>query len=241
LERFIKEIINHNLVYINSFCIYKILKITMYKPIEQSVELDVNYPTVSERYYTHYFHIPKQKELKCRNEAVMTTEEMEAKLITAQPIDSKELSRNGEDTCVMMHSNRLCLIGLSYNHPVIRQNKSISKVNFELGPNCNRLENNVSGKGKRGAQILGKNSSVCEVQCTDGSKYIVQAGVRGKLVEINERLLSTPQLAATHAQSEGYLAVILPKLHEAEYAVKTLMSREQYCQFHEISKPTEVQ
>lgn len=209
----------------------------MYKPIEQSVELDVNYPTVSERYYTHYFHIPKQKEVRCRNEAVMTSEEVEAKLITAPPLDSKELSRSGEDTCVMMHSNRLCLIGLSYNHPIIKQNKTISKVNFELGPNCNRLENNVSGKGKRGAQILGKISAVCEVQCTDGSAYIVQAGVRGKLVEINERLLTTPQLAATHAQSEGFLAVILPKLHEAEYAVKTLMSRDQYHQFHENDKP----
>jgi len=215
---------------------------TIYKPIEESVELDVNYPTVSERYYTHYFHIPKQKEVKCRNEAYMTTEEVEAKLVSAtQTLDSKELSRNGEDTCVMMHSNRLCLIGLSYKHPIITNNKTIVKVNFELGPNCNRLENSVSGKGKRGAQILGKNSSVCEIQCSDGSAYVVQAGVRGKLVEVNERLLSMPQMAATHAQSEGFLAVILPKLHEAEYAIKTLMSREQYHEFHENKQPAEAQ
>jgi len=214
---------------------------TLYKPIEQSVELDVNYPTVSERYYTHYFHIPKQKEVKCRNEAYMTSEEVESKLIPTQTLESKELSRNGEDTCVMMHSNRLCLIGLSYKHPIITNNKTIAKVNFELGPNCNRLENSVSGKGKRGAQILGKMSAVCEVQCSDGTAYIVQCGVRGKLVEINEQLLSNPQLAATHAQSEGFLAVVLPKLHEAEYAVKTLMTREDYQQFHENKEPTEAQ
>jgi len=214
---------------------------TLYKPIEQSVELDVNYPTVSERYYTHYFHIPKQKEVKCRNEDCMTSEEVESKLIPTQTLESKELSRNGEDTCVMMHSNRLCLIGLSYKHPIITNNKTIAKVNFELGPNCNRLENSVSGKGKRGAQILGKMSPVCEVQCSDGSAYIVQCGVRGKLVEINEQLLSNPQLAATHAQSEGFLAVILPKLHEAEYAVKTLMSRQDYQQFHENNQPAEAQ
>jgi len=239
LEGIIKVI--EDLFFIYIFFVNSVIKMTLYKPIEESVELDVNYPTVSERYYTHYYHIPKQKESKCHNEAYMTSEEVEAKLSSAQPLDSKELSRNGEDTCVMMHSNRLCLIGLSDKHPIITKSKTIAKVNFELGPNCNRLENTVSGKGKRGAQILGKISAVCEVQCTDGSSYIVQAGVRGKLVEINDRLLSNPQLAATHAQSEGFLAVILPKLHEAEYAVKTLMSREQYNQFHENDQPAEAQ
>lgn len=43
----------------------------------------------------------------------------------------------------------------------------------------------MSGKGKRGAQLMGLESPVCIITCSDGSKYTILAGIQGKLVEVS--------------------------------------------------------
>ena len=37
-------------------------------------------------------------------------------------------------------------------------------------------------------------SKMCTVVCTDGSSYVLLCGVRGKLLEVNEALKTSPQL-----------------------------------------------
>ena len=54
---------------------------------------------------------------------------------------------NGEDHVVLVHTNRICLVSLAPNHPVIREKKSIKNLDFDVSKNCNRLKNFVSGKG----------------------------------------------------------------------------------------------
>lgn len=49
-----------------------------------------------------------------------------------------------------------------------------------------RLSNKVSGKGKRGAQVVGLFSPICSIKCQDGSLYTIPIGVRGKLSEVND-------------------------------------------------------
>lgn len=46
----------------------------------------------------------------------------------------------------------------------------------------------------QGAQLLTASSSLCEVTCSDASKYIISCGVRGQLIEVNENLLTSPHL-----------------------------------------------
>lgn len=58
-----------------------------------------------------------------------------------------------------------------------------SQVSYSVGK-FNRLDNQVSGKGKRGAQMMGPQSPVCIITCADGSQHAVLAGVHGKLVEV---------------------------------------------------------
>lgn len=41
-------------------------------------------------------------------------------------------------------------------------------------------------------------------------------GVRGHLIEINNRLVDNPQLLVTAAEGEGFLAIILPKGSELD-------------------------
>ncbi|KAK6166730.1 hypothetical protein SNE40_023360 [Patella caerulea] len=102
----------------------------------------------------------------------------------------------GEDHCVLCHSNKICIVTLAKSHPVITEKKVISSINFQVADGINRLDNKVSGKGKRGAQWVKPNSALCRIICEDGSQYTVCACVRGMLVEINETILTSPNFIA---------------------------------------------
>ena len=64
------------------------------------------------------------------------------------------IQENGEDQIVLVHTNRICLVALAPNHPVIKDKKVIKNLNFDVSKNCNRLNNKVSGKSKKGGQGL---------------------------------------------------------------------------------------
>lgn len=245
--------------------------------IEDTVDLDVNYPSVTERYWTKYYFIPKEKrkpgsngdetetrtadgETEEGSESIVkgdgeeTVEKMDIESscveeekddkTTEAPREDGRLSPKQEGVvgngrtasygpdssghvCVMVHTNKLCLVTLSPKHPALAPGQEITQVSYEVGK-FNRLENQVSGKGKRGAQMMGPQSPVCIITCADGSRHTVLAGVHGKLVEVNERLLTNPQLLSEQPDAEGYLAVILPPLKNGDTPLKRLLPAEQY-------------
>ncbi|KAK4315715.1 hypothetical protein Pmani_013069 [Petrolisthes manimaculis] len=129
--------------------------------------------------------------------------------------------------CVMVHTNKLCLVTLSHKHPIIAQHKQITQVSYEVGK-FNRLDNRVSGKGKRGAQMIGPESPLCIITCSDDTHYSIMAGVHGKLVEVNERLLTNPSLVTEKPDAEGYIAVVLPPLRNTENVTTRLLNQQQY-------------
>ena len=55
-------------------------------------------------------------------------------------------------------------------HPIL-SNGEVVKVDFQVSKKVNRLDNKVSGKGKRGAQQLLPSSPLCDVTCSTGEKY----------------------------------------------------------------------
>ncbi|XP_013068902.1 protein Abitram-like isoform X1 [Biomphalaria glabrata] len=132
-----------------------------------------------------------------------------------------------EDQLVLTHSNRVCVVCVANSHPLIEQKKSVTSVSFgEEG--WNRLDNKFSGKSKRGAQWLDCKAPLCEVTCSDGTKYTLVCCVKGQLIEVNENLQKTPQLLIDKPHGEGYLAVILPGLKWFEHEMKQLKSEEDY-------------
>lgn len=114
------------------------------------------------------------------------------------------------DQCVMFHSNRLCLVTLAPTHPVIAEKKTISKIefNFEGEQKIDRLASQPKGKKKRGVQKLRKNSPICALLCSDGSKYIVVSGISSRLVEINTQIMTDPNIITRRPLSEGYIAIL---------------------------------
>lgn len=94
----------------------------------------------------------------------------------------------------------------------------------------------MTGKRKHGSNVIQAPTLLCTITTTPSSPptltpdsssppsltYTVRSGVRGSLLEVNDRLLTHPALCSTEstAQWEGYIAVVL-------------MDKSQ---FHEISR-----
>lgn len=134
--------------------------------------------------------------------------------------------RNGnanEAHTLLSHSNGICLVGLDSTHIAVK--KGIVSLTFDIG-NFDRSKNQVSGKSKRGAMHLQSTSCVAIVTCADDSTYRIASAVQGKLVEVNERLLSNPQLIGK--DGDGYVAVILPKLDKCKDQLALLATQEEY-------------
>ena len=138
------------------------------------------------------------------------------------------IRRDGDnDTCLLYHSNKICLVTLAQSHAIFKKDVVIKKVNFKVGEKLDRTNNKVSGKKKHGGQYVDEHSILCLVECEDDSVYTVRAGVKGKLVEVNEHLIGDPNLLLTKAETDGYIAVVLQKLG-VECNMSNSVSKEEY-------------
>lgn len=139
----------------------------------------------------------------------------------------KEYNLTGKETLVMVHSNKLCVVSLSPYHPIVRDNKTVAKVEYEVF-GIDRLSNKVSGKGKRGAQVMGSKATLCRIHASDGTSYDITCGARGKLIQVNEKLLEKPDLARSQCGAEGWLGVVLPSLQHFDGLMAALMPANRY-------------
>lgn len=124
---------------------------------------------------------------------------------------------------ILYHSNRICLIGLDATHVAVK--KGIKSISFDIG-GCDRSKNQVSGKGKRGGMLLQPTSCIAMVTCNDDSEYKIISSINGKLIEVNDRLLSDPALIGK--DGDGYVAVILPKIDKAADIIAGLLTENQF-------------
>ncbi|NWV00910.1 F206A protein, partial [Upupa epops] len=154
-----------------------------------------------------------------------------------------------EDFCVLQHSNRrvglrggsaqICVITLAKAHPLLQSGKAITSVNYQISANCSRLQNKVSGKSKRkcmyvfifqmqGGQFLTELAPLCRISSSDGKEYTIYSCIRGRLIEVNENILSNPTILQEKPSTEGYIAVVLPKFEESKSITQGLLTEEEY-------------
>ncbi|XP_065313620.1 protein Abitram-like isoform X1 [Gordionus sp. m RMFG-2023] len=117
----------------------------------------------------------------------------------------------GNDICLLKFSNKIIVITLAPSHPLIISDSKIKNIDFQISKKVNRLKNKVSGKGKKGAQVIKLNSLLCTIE-TEENIYKIYPACEGKLIEINENLITNPDLLLQKPDKEGYIAIILPKL-----------------------------
>ncbi|KAL0273409.1 UNVERIFIED_CONTAM: hypothetical protein PYX00_006077 [Menopon gallinae] len=132
------------------------------------------------------------------------------------------------DHCVLLHSNRICLITLSPSHPLIKNKKNVSKLDFQVSDKLDRLENKVVGKAKKGGQYIQPDSVLCFAECEDGEKYPVFGCISGKLIEINELLIDDCNLMWKKPETEGYIAIILPSKKDFDWKSQNLINSDAY-------------
>ncbi|NXF75885.1 F206A protein, partial [Sclerurus mexicanus] len=132
-----------------------------------------------------------------------------------------------EDFCVLQHSN-ICVITLAEAHPLLQSGKTIKSINYQISANCSRLQNKVSGKSKRGAQFLTELAPLCRISSSDGEEYTIYSCIRGRLIEVNENILSNPALLQEKPSTEGYIAVVLPKFEESKSITQGLLTQKEY-------------
>ncbi|NXL87912.1 F206A protein, partial [Alectura lathami] len=129
---------------------------------------------------------------------------------------------------------RICVITLAEAHPLLQHGKTIRSVSYQISPSCSRLQNKVSGKSKRvwlvesGAQFLTELAPLCRISSADGEEYTVYSCIRGRLIEVNENILSNPAILQEKPSTEGYIAVVLPKFEESKNITQGLLTQKEY-------------
>lgn len=131
-----------------------------------------------------------------------------------------------QDYRVLVHSNNLCILSLAPTHELI--GKTIDKINFQVSETVDRMSNTMTGKGKRGAQIVQAGSTLCTVHCSDGEEYKILSAIPGKLVEMNNKLAETPNIMLTDPISLGFIAIILPQKQKFEKIKRGLLFNDDY-------------
>ncbi|KQK82711.1 protein Simiate isoform X2 [Amazona aestiva] len=52
--------------------------------------------------------------------------------------------------------------------------------------------------------------------------------IRGRLIEVNENILSNPTILQEKPSTEGYIAVVLPKFEESKSVTQGLLTQKEY-------------
>lgn len=144
------------------------------------------------------------------------------------PFYKINVQKPGDDICIRVHTNRICILSLAPSHSIFQRNSQITKIDFRVSEKLDRTKNKVSGKGKHGAQPLQETSSICSISCADGETHVIKCCIIGKLVEVNESLATNPSLLREPPHKGGYLAIVLPNIKLIEEIKKKLLTQEDY-------------
>jgi glycine cleavage system H lipoate-binding protein len=109
--------------------------------------------------------------------------------------------------------NKLCILGLSAEHAIVKSSDSISCKFFH--------------ESKTKGQKVKPDTVIAEI--TVGEQvYPVRATVFGEILEVNPRVSEDANIIRTHALDEGYLVIIRPRSEDTAVQLKGLVDHDTY-------------
>lgn len=125
------------------------------------------------------------------------------------PTLKRKLEDSLEYQYVLLSPNKLCTIGISYQHPLMSM--EVERVEFAEAVKAAKIR----GKGKKQALKLMPDTKVCQIHTTCGHSYTVRASIKGALMEWNSRLEEDPQLLVRDP-ARGFLIIIKPPTDDTQ-------------------------
>ena len=137
------------------------------------------------------------------------------------------------DHLILMHSNKVAVCLIAPTHPILdKQKYNVKKVEF-----IQNVNEEMSGKHKHNAKNVNVSQPICKVYCQVLNKkedefseryFILYSCLNAKLLEINERLLTNPELIQEKPDTEGYYAILMPKLDNLNEQISDLITHSEY-------------
>mmetsp|Transcript_13769 Transcript_13769/g.50135 ORF Transcript_13769/g.50135 Transcript_13769/m.50135 type:complete len:170 (-) Transcript_13769:687-1196(-) len=136
---------------------------------------------------------------------------------------------NGNDQYVHVHPNGLGVVGVAPSHALFSEG-GISAVSFSAPGKADNLKRalKATGKRKKGANNLHADSFLCIITANSGTMYQLKVCCEGKLIEVNERLVSEPCLITMDAEWRGYVAIIQLSGESRQDYARGLLSNAEY-------------
>lgn len=133
-----------------------------------------------------------------------------------------------EDLCVLVHSNKVCIVTLTPEHKVFKHGP-IKSLKYLIESDGKKV-GDVHGKRKLQAIKTNLGIPLCEITASDGTKFVIDCPVRGKLLELNDTFQTDLSLLDTKSETSGYLAIVLHQFSKNDFVCNYLLSEEQYLQ-----------
>jgi hypothetical protein len=144
-----------------------------------------------------------------------------------------DVKYKGNNHLIFMHSNRVAVCSIAPSHPILNKSKyKIEKIEF-----IQNVNEEMSGKHKHNAKNVNVDQPICKVYCKNLIKeeneldevyFLICSCLNAKLIEINERLLKEPELLQKKPFTEGFIAILMPKLDNISEQISELIDNNTY-------------
>lgn len=174
-------------------------------------------------------HIPEIYEIEDIDKCIAEYPPYYERSFTKRYCQEFNKDSNYLDTCISLYSSKLCMVFLAEGHSIIKEDKKIKQLLFQVGKE-DRLTNLTKGKYKKNAQRLQRDSVICYIETTDGVKYPIHAGIKGRLIDINPLVVKNPNILIEKHKSTGYIALIHPENFRSapEEVLSGLIAKDEY-------------
>jgi hypothetical protein len=116
------------------------------------------------------------------------------------------------DQYLYRNPNGLSVVGVAPTHVLLQEGRKVVKVNLIVVQSS--LQSNKQRKRKKNVNrtpFVSSQSYLAEITCNDNTTYFVYSCLSGHLLELNENLTDKPHLVSEKPESEGYIAILVPR------------------------------